>query len=433
MVDISLYFQVHQPYRLRRYSVFDIGKSRDYFDKKKNEEIISRVAKKCYLPSNRLMLDLINETDGAFKVAYSITGTAMEQFASFEPRVIDSFQELADTGKVEFLSETYYHSLAFLHSQDEFKEQIRQHRKMIQANFHQTPSVFRNTELIYNNAIASLIEKMGYKGMLAEGADHVLGWRSPNFVYRPAHGSIPLLLKNYKLSDDIAFRFSNHSWKEFPLTAEKYASWINAINGNGRVVNLFMDYETLGEHQWAQTGIFKFFRAWPRLVLKHPDNSFQNPGEVATKHRPEAGLDVPQLISWADLERDLSAWQGNQIQDAAMKELYAVERLVKASKDKALLDSWRRLQTSDHFYYMCTKYFADGDVHKYFNPYDSPYDCFIAFMNVLNDLIIRLKTGRDGQISDGQVTFTTEADADTLPVNGFMISGEPSRGLGRSR
>lgn len=425
MVDVCLYFQVHQPFRLSKYSVFDIGKSKDYFDRKKNEEIIRRVAKKCYLPSNKLMLDLINETDGRFKVAYSITGTVMEQFEEFEPRVVDSFKALADTGKVEFLSETYYHSLAFLRSQDEFKEQVAKHSKMIKTYFGQTPTIFRNTELVYNNELASTIEGMGYKGILAEGADHVLGWRSPNFLYQPVNSDIPLLLKNYKLSDDIAFRFSNHGWKEYPLTAEKYVSWINAVNGNGRIINLFMDYETIGEHQWAQTGIFKFFKRWPKLVLEHPDNGFISPTDEVTKFKPEARLDVHNLVSWADLERDLSAWQGNQIQDAAMNEIYAIERMIKSTKDAKLIDSWRKLQTSDHFYYMCTKYFSDGDVHKYFNPYDSPYDCFIAFMNVLNDLIIRLKTKVD---SEG-VTFTNEVESEDVEVNGFMISGEPSRGM----
>jgi alpha-amylase len=377
---------------MRKYSVFDIGKNQDYFDSKKNIEVITKVARKCYLPTNKLMLDLINRHNGKFKIAYSITGVALEQFENFAPEVLQSFKDLIKTGCVELLSETYHHSLAFFYSKEEFKEQILLHKKKLKKEFNYKPTIFRNTELVYNNELASIAEKMGYEGILAEGADHILGWRSPNFVYTPqGTKKIKLLLKNYKLSDDIAFRFSNKSWNEWPLTVDKFSQWLNSTNGNGNTVNLFMDYETFGEHQWEDTGIFHFMEQLPGELLKHPDNNFKTPSEVIKSYDPVAQLDIPYAVSWADLERDTSAWLGNKMQQAAAKELYLIEKEIKKTRDKEIIDNWRKLTTSDHLYYMCTKWFSDGDVHKYFNPYDSPYDSFIAFMNVLNDLIIRTK------------------------------------------
>jgi alpha-amylase len=327
-----------------------------------------------------------------FKISYSFSGVVLDQFQEYAPDVLQCFQELVDTGQVEVLDETYYHSLAFIYSMKEFKEQIVMHNKKIRSLFGYKPRVFRNTELIYNNELAKFAENMRYKGILAEGADYILGWRSPNFLYRPATCKrIKLLLKNYKLSDDIAFRFSDRTWKEYPLTAPKYAQWINAANGNGNVVNLFIDYETFGEHQWADTGIFNFLEALPYELLKHPDNNFLTPSEVVDRYDVVAELDIPQLISWADIERDLSAWTGNNMQRAALAKIYEMEDRVKASGDPKLIEDWRKLQISDNFYYMCTKWFADGDVHKYFNPYDSPYDAFIAFMNIINDANHRLE------------------------------------------
>ena len=390
MVSVCFYFQVHQPCRMRHYTVFDINKNQNYFDAVKNREIIEKVAKKCYLPTNQLMLDLINEHDGRFKIAYSMSGVILEQLELFAPQVIQSFKDLVKTGKVELLSETYHHSLAFLYSKEEFKEQVEMHKRKIKKVFGYKPEIFRNTELIYSNEMAKWAEKKGYKGILAEGADKVLGWRSPNFIYKP-HGlkKIKLLLKNYKLSDDVAFRFSNKGWEEHPLTVDKYVKWINKINGNGNAVNLFMDYETFGEHQWEDTGIFNFMRALPGEILKHPDNDFKTPSEIVKSNHAVAELDIPYIISWADLERDLSAWLGNKMQQSAIKELFDIEKMIKKSKNKMLLEDWRKLTTSDHFYYMCTKWFSDGDVHKYFNPYDNPYDAYIIFMNILNDLIVR--------------------------------------------
>ena len=387
-----MYFHVHQPYRLAKYSVFDIGQHHEYFDEKKNAEIIHKVAKKCYLPTNKALLDLIGQHEGRFKVSFSVTGTILEQFEKYAPEVLDSFKALAATGSVEFVAETYYHSLAYLFSKDEFDEQVRMQERKIEELFGQKPKVFRNTELIFNNELANHVEGLGYKAILAEGADHVMGWRSPNFLYRPVYTqNIKALLKNYKLSDDIAFRFSNKGWAEHPLSVEKYAQWINSANGNGHTINLFMDYETFGEHQWEDTGIFEFLRHLPGELLKHPDNDFKTVSEVADAYEPIGEVDVHNFISWADVERDLTAWLGNPIQDNAIAQLYAMEGAVKASGDEKLLEDWRKLTTSDHFYYMCTKWFNDGDVHKYFSPYESPYEGFISFMNVLNDMAIRLK------------------------------------------
>jgi len=326
-----------------------------------------------------------------FKISYSFSGTVLEQLEKYSPETLNLFQQLADTKQVELLNETYYHSLAFIYSKTEFKQQVKLHKKKIKSLFNITPKIFRNTELIYNNELANYIESMGYKGILAEGADHILQWRSPNFLYKPkTTKNIKLLLKNYKLSDDIAFRFSNKGWKEWPLTVPKFGKWINAVNGNGNCVNLFMDYETFGEHQWKDTGIFKFLDALPAELLKHPDNNFKTPSELVKEYDPVAELDIHNLISWADVERDLSAWLGNHMQKSAIEYIYQLEKGIKKSKNKELIEDWRKLQTSDHFYYMCTKWFNDGDVHKYFNPYDSPYDSFIAFMNIINDLKLRL-------------------------------------------
>lgn len=396
MPAVCLYFQVHQPFRVKRYSIFQVGKDSNYFyddtdDRLSNRKILEKVSNKCYLPTNKLLLELIKKYP-KFKISFSLSGVFLEQLELFAPHVLESFQDLVATGKVEILSETYFHSLSFLFSKDEFHEQVEMHRNKVKVLFGQSPRVFRNTELIYNNDLAREVEQMGYEGIITEGADHTLLWRSPNFLYRPkGTNSIKLLLKNYKLSDDIAFRFSSKEWTEWPLTGEKFASWVNNVNGNGEVINLFMDYETFGEHQWEDTGIFEFLKVFPKEILKHKDNSFVTPTEAVRKFNPVGELDIPYFISWADVERDLSAWLSNPMQHDAIRKLYDLEHLIKTSSDPDLLSDWRKLQTSDHFYYMCTKWFADGDVHKYFNPYESPYDSFISFMNVLHDLRLRLK------------------------------------------
>ena len=392
MPSVCFYFQVHQPLRLRHYTVFDNDDR--YFDDTRNAAICRKVANKCYLPANRLLLKLIKQYKGRFRVAYSLTGVLLEQLETYSPEVMSTFHALAQTGCVEFLAETYYHSLSFLYSRQEFVEQVKKHMEAIEGLFGQRPKVFRNTELIYNNDLGLLIEAMGcFDAILTEGADHILGFRSPNFVYRPKGcRRLKMLLKNYSLSDDIAFRFSNRFWAEWPLTAEKFAHWVSAINGSGQVINLFMDYETLGEHQWEDTGIFDFIRHLPEEIFKHPDNNFKTPSEVVAGYEPADVVDVPHVISWADTERDLSAWLGNPMQSSAIHELYRLEKRIKRANDEQILADWRKLQVSDHFYYMCTKYFADGDVHKYFNPYDSPYDSYINFMNVLDHLQRRCTT-----------------------------------------
>ena len=391
MQSVCLYFQVHQPYRLRPFSFFDIGGNQAYEDEENNRAILNKIADKCYLPTNAILLSLIKEHQGDFRLAFSLTGVVMEQLEKYRPDVLESFQRLARTGCVEFLSETYAHSLAFIFSRREFREQVEQHREKIQSLFGRQPVTFRHTELIYNNDLAGLVEEMGYQAILAEGADNILGWRSPNLLYRPAGCTrIKLLLKNYRLSDDIAFRFSDSRWVEYPLLADKFAHWLHQLPAGGEVVNLFMDYETFGEHQWQETGIFDFLAALPREIIKHNGFRFQTPAEVARDHEPVAQLDVPELTSWADTERDLSAWMGNAMQMDALQSLYALEDAVRRAKDPALKRDWSHLQTSDHFYYMCTKWQEDGDVHKYFNPYESPYDAYINYMNVLDDFSGRL-------------------------------------------
>ena len=389
MVSTCFYFQVHQPLRLRKFGVLDIGNA-DYYNNQKNKEVLKKVVNKCYIPATKLLLHLIKENP-KFKVSYSFSGVLLEQLEQWHPEALGYFKEIVDTGNVELLDETYHHSLAFLYSKKEFAEQVKMHQKKIIEVFGQKPSVFRNTELVYNNDLAKFIEDMGYKGILAEGASHILGWRSPNFLYKPKQSRIALLLKNYKLSDDIAFRFSSRDWEGFPLTADKFAQWVSSINGNGTNVNLFMDYETIGEHQWAATGIFNFYRNLPGELLKHPDNDFKTPSELIKSYKPVAELDIPHFISWADIERDTSAWLGNHMQRLAIGQLYLLEKQIKNLKDKKLLKDWRNLQISDNFYYMCTKWFSDGDVHKYFNPFDKPHDSFTSFMNILNDLQLRIK------------------------------------------
>jgi len=392
MPSICLYLHTHQPRRLRKFSVFDIGSHANYFDDHNNRQILERVAKKSYLPTNKMLLGLMRRSKGRFKVSMSITGILLEQLEAEFPEVLKSFKDLVDTGCCELVSETYYHSLASVGSAPEFSRQVQKQNAMMEKLFGYKPKFFRNTELVYNNDIAKEVSKMGFLGMLAEGWDEILGWRSPNFLYKAKDSSLRLLVRNYRLSDDIGFRFSNRDWKEWPLTSEKYTDWVNLLNidGQSQTLNLFMDYETFGEHQWEETGIFKFFEAFCWRVLENPLNSFTTPTKLAKSLEPAGELDFHRLVSWADTERDLSAWLGNKMQQAALEKIYSLEEKIMATGDELLIDEWRKLQTSDHFYYMCTKWFSDGDVHKYFNPYESPYESFIAFMNVFSDLKMRV-------------------------------------------
>ena len=388
---ICLYFQVHQPDRLRLYRFFDIGKDSWYYDDFANKTILRRVAERCYLPANELMLELIRQHKGAFKVSYSISGVVLDQFEKYAPEVIDSFKELAKTGCVEFLAETYAHSLASLVSQEEFIAQVKKHALRIETLFGQKPKVFRNTELIYSDEIGATVAQMGFSGMLTEGAKHILGWKSPNYIYTNAiNPRLKLLLKNFQLSDDIAFRFSDRSWANWPLTSDKYVTWLSKSLEKDDIINLFMDYETFGEHQQSSTGIFQFLKHLPAAVLSQTDFEFCTPSEVCKKHQPVAPLHVPYAISWADEERDVSAWIGNELQNEAFGKLYEAREKVLKTGDASLLSDFYKLQESDHFYYMCTKFFSDGAVHKYFNPYDTPYEAFINYMNVLSDFLARV-------------------------------------------
>ena len=389
MPSICFYFEVHQPFRLNHFSVFNIGNTKDihstYFNKNLNQKIFEKVANKCYLPTNNLLLELIRKYDGRFRVSYSLTGTFVEYCENYLPELLDSFKELFKTGAVDLIEETYFHSLSGLYDElDEFEDQVKMHRQMIRRIFNYKPKVFRNTEAIYDNRIAQKIADLGYKGIITEGAEKILGWRSPNFVYKPVDANIKVLLRNYKLSDDVGFRFSARNWPGFPLTADKYANWMS--NSYGDVINLFMDYETFGEHQWIETGIFEFLKHLPGEVFKHDSLDFATVSEAVERYNAVGDIDSPWAISWADEDRNVSTWLGNNMQIACFNELKDIGRKLKRKGDRDLLYIWRLLQTSDHLYYISTKGFEDGTVHAYFSPYDIPYDGFINYMNILQDL-----------------------------------------------
>ncbi len=398
--SIVFYLHVHQPHRLKHYTIFDVGKDHNYFDtpeddKNSNQAVMHKVAQKSYIPTNAKLLELL-EQHPEFKLSLSITGTVLEQLEELAPDALDSFKKLVDTGRVEIVGETFHHSLAFFYNREEFETQVNMHKEKIEELFGVTPTAFRNTELAYNNELGKWADENGYKAVLAEGWDKVLGWRSPNFVYKPPGAqNVKLLLKNYKLSDDIAFRFGRRDWEEWPLTADKFAHWLNN-SGDATNFDLFMDYETFGEHQWEDTGIFNFLHHLPEEWLKTEGNNFATISEIADKYPASDEVDVPHTITWADTERDLSAWLGNGMQQQAIDNLYELSKAMNESSDWDLIEDWRRLQTSDHFYYMCTKWFSDGDVHAYFSPYQSPYEAFINFMNCYQDLQLRLLQKDEG-------------------------------------
>jgi alpha-amylase len=389
---ICLYFQVHQPFRLKRYRFFDLGNDHYYYDDFSNESILRKVADKCYLPANKIILDLIQKHKGKFKVSYSISGIVLNQFRLYAPEVLDSFKQLAETGMVEFLAETSSHSLSSLKNRAEFEHQVEIHRELMRQYLGVETTSFRNTELIYSDQIGSWIADMGFKSILTEGAKHVLGWKSPNYLYcNSINPRLKVLLRNFVLSDDIAFRFSNKQWSAWPLTADKYASWLNKLAPKSELVNVFLDYGTFGEHNWKETGIFDFLQHMPGAILKKTPFRFMTPTEVADTLQPVSAISVPSPISWADEERDLTAWLGNELQVAALDKLYELTDRVKKCDDEVMKKDWEYLQSSDHFYYMATKFFSDGAVHAYFNPYDTPYDAFMNYMNVLSDFEIRVK------------------------------------------
>ena len=408
MRSICLYFQVHQPYRLRTYRFFNIGSDHNYYDDYQNRQIVKRVAEKCYLPANKLMLDLVKEYGSAFKISFSISGTAIEQLQEHAPEVINGFRQLAKTGCVEFLAEPYAHSLASLGNREEFISQVERHSAVIEDLFGKKPKTFRNTELIYSDAIGEMVTEMGFNLIITEGAKHILGWKSPNYMYcSTKNPKLKILLRNFRLSDDIAFRFSTRTWAEWPLTAEKFAGWLNGITPREEVVNVFLDYETIGERQWKETGIFDFFRALPKVVLSTTNFKFATPSELMNVLQPVAPIHVPYPISWADEERDLTSWLGNELQDEAFSKLYSAYESIIKLKDPDILKDWLFLQTTDHFYYMCTKWFSNGTVHKYFNPYPSPYEAFINYMNVLSDFLIRVEN------AEKNIGIKIEAETET--------------------
>lgn len=388
---VCFYFQVHQPFRLKRYRFFDLGHDHYYYDDFSNESIMRKVADKCYLPANKIILDLINKHKGKFKVSFSLSGLVINQFRLYAPEVLESFRQLAETGMVEFLAETDSHSLSSLKSRKQFENQVTIHKEMMKEYLGVEPTSFRNTELIYSDQIGSWVADMGFKSMLTEGAKHILGWKSPNFLYcNVINPRLKVLLRNFVLSDDIAFRFSNRNWSAWPLTAEKYASWLNKLAPKSELVNIFLDYETFGEHNWKETGIFDFLQYMPGAILKKTPFRFMTPSEVADNLQPVSAIGVPSAISWADEERDITAWLGNELQVAALGKLYDLSDKVKECNDEQINKDWEYLQSSDHFYYMATKFFSDGAVHAYFNPYETPYDAFMNYMNVLSDFEIRI-------------------------------------------
>lgn len=392
MKQICLYFQLHQPVRLRRYRFFDIGNDHYYYDDYANESNINKLAHTCYLPTNQVLLDLIKQYKGKFSVAFSISGTLLDQLKIYAPEVIDSFKALAATKQVEFLAETSAHSLAALRNTDEFRRQIAEQVKNIEETFGQVPTVFRNTELIYSDYIGEVVSGMGFKAMLSEGAKQVLGWKSSNYLYCNAvEPRLKVLMKNFSLSDDIALRFSNQAWDAWPLTVDKFKAWIDAVPENEEVINLFMNYETFGANHSAESGIRDFLKALPGAFLADSQYAFSTPSKVASKLQPVSAVHVPTPISWVDEERDASAWLGNEMQNEAVDKLYALSELMTQCTDVALQKDWQYLQASDHFYYMGTKFFSNGANRAYQNPYQTPYEAFMNYMNILTDFSQRLR------------------------------------------
>lgn len=406
MKTVCLNFQIHQPFRYRKYRFFDIGNDAYYYDDFANETILRKAADQSYLPANKVILEQILKHKGKFKVAYSLSGVAIDQFKLYAPEVIDSFAELAATGCVEFLSETYGNSLVSMADKEFFESQVKAHDDLIEELFGQRPKVFRNTELIYSDEIGDLVQHMGYEAMITEGAKHILGWKSPNYLYCNAiNPRLKVLMRNFRFSDDLSFRFSNKEWNEFPLTAEKYSGWMAALPKEEEVVTVFINYETFGRLHPKSSGIFEFLKKLPDAILKTGKLNFSTPSEVIRDLQPVSAVHVPYPISWADEERDLSAWLGNELQKEAFEKLYQLKDRMRICGDPTMLKDWDYLQTNDHFYYMCTKFFSDGEVHKYFNPYGTPYEAFINYMNVLSDFKIRLnaivpKSAKDQEIAN---------------------------------
>lgn len=383
MNTICLYFEVHQPFFLRRYRFFDIGNDHYYYDDHNNEENIHRLTEKCYLPATQMLLDMIKDSNKEFHVAFSISGVTLELLEHYAPEVIDKFKELAATGCVEFLGETYAHSLVSLKGDDEFELQVKEHSEKIKSLFGQTPKVLRNTELIYSNGIGLRALQLGFQGIVTEGDKRFMGWHSPNYLYCcSSDPRLRILTRNSSLSNDITFRFSDWGWDQYPLTADKFVKWLASSPAEEQVTSVFMNLETIGDIQSGESGIFDFFRAIPKFA-KEAGLNFMTPSEVITKMKPIDQLRFDNPISWGDAEKDVTAWLGNEIQREAFDKVSQLSEKVRMAQDRRLVQDWYRLQSSDHFYYMSTKHFYNGVAHK--SPFSSPYDAFINYMNILND------------------------------------------------
>ncbi len=391
MKAICFNFEIHQPVRLKRYTFFDIGNDHYYYDDFLNDDIIARIAERSYIPAARTLLKMVEDTKGKFRFSISISGVAIEQLEQYVPEFIDLLRQLAATGKVEFVAMPYARSLASLTDPEEFAEQVKFHSEKIQQLFGVKTKVLRNTELIYSDEIAPQIVAMGYKGVMTEGAKHILGWKSPNYVYSAASApKLKILLRNAKLSEDIAARFSDTSWAAFPLTADKYIDWIAQTPADEQIVNLWLNLETFGGQQPAETGIFQFLEALPRFAEER-GVEFWTPTEAVTKLKAVDSLSVMHPISGADEARDTSAWLGNKLQNEAFRKLYSVAERVRLCDDRRLKQDWWYLQGADNFYYMSTKHFADGAVHSMFSPYETPFQAFTNYMNALSDFIVRVE------------------------------------------
>jgi len=426
MKSICLIFQIHQPFRYRKYRFFDIGRDDYYYDDYANESIMRKIADKCYLPANKIILEQIRKHKGKFRIAFSLSGVVIDQFKLYCPEVITSFAELAKTGCVEFLSETYANSLVSLVDARLFEEQVTSHDNLIEELFGQRPAVFSNTELVYSDEIGDLVYRMGYEAVITEGAKHILGWKSPNYLYCNAlNPRLKVLMRNFRFSDDLSFRFSNKRWNEFPLTADKYAVWMKSLTKGEEIINIFINYETFGQLQPKSSGIFDFMRFLPGIILKTNELEFATPIEVVRKFQPVSAIHVPHPISWADEERDLTAWLGNELQKEAFDKLYKLKDKMRDCKDSRMLKDWTYLQTKDHLYYMCTKFFSDGEVHKSFNPYGNPYEAFINYMNVLSDFGIRLNALVPKSIGDQK---STELKKDIVEKSGKVTLKEQKKG-----
>jgi alpha-amylase len=429
MVSLCFYFQVHQPFRLNHYRVKQIGSHTPYFDDTKNRQIFNKVATKCYWPAGRLFASLLRRFPQEFSISFSFSGTFLEQCELYDPALLELYQDILALPNAEVICETSHHSLAALADSEEFFDQVEKQRENLFRLFGAKPTVFRNTELIYSDAIGELVHKLGFDGCLLEGWETYLpeGWNAHHLFHHPRHPDLKLLPKSYQLSDDIAFRFSNREWNSWPLTASKYHSWLERLlDGKHEFVGLFMDYETFGEHQWADTGIFTFLETWVESMAKDPRFHFVMPSQAIQRFSPRSPMTVGKPMSWADTERDISAWLGNSIQEDSFAKSYALKKDVLATKSDALLEEWRKLLTSDHLYYMCIKWSQDGDVHKYFSPFESPYDAYLDYANIIEDLTLKCVKFRDA--------ITTAENASeqgilTCDQSSILQSSEPQNPL----